>query len=76
MAENKLISKLSKKYLVGDWIKSRFDKARTVTDMDGTLPHCSALIFENLKAVEKSKNHLNIFKSCIDLQNFEDVQMM
>ena len=25
--------------------------------------------FENLFSVEKSKNHLNIFKSCIDLQN-------
>ena len=27
------------------------------------------LIFENLKRVEISKNHLNIFKSCIDFQN-------
>ena len=40
--------------------------------MDGTLPNCN---FENLKIVEISKkffwHHLNIFKSCIDFQNYE-----
>ena len=47
------------------------DDSRTATNMDGTL---STLIFENLKPVEKSKNHLASFehlncKSCIDFQN-------
>ena len=34
-----------------------FDKPRTATGMDGTLPHCN---FENLKPVEISKNCFDI----------------
>ena len=53
---------------------AKFARPRTATDMNGTL-NTDLWKYETSRHIKKSFLHrLNIFKSCIDFQNFQNFQ--